>query len=245
VLAVLRQAVAVAGGVLKVVAFKVGGVTAGNGTPIRADIKRSWRDLKRHHLAHQMFRNVTDSNSAIHAAVKSLNKTHGALPVWQPKESCLDHLLAAIVHHCGQRLFPVIQINGKESAVVTRDLTTRWQIAAAMALLCGGLPLPAAAQSLTCPVPQMPHGSGMLKESPSQIAETSSLLASGDAVNRAPEVVADLRKRYPGVADAEIENYLVTAYCPVAAKLNGLSVAEQQARVDQFARQASVAVYGH
>jgi len=245
VLAVLRQAVAGAGGVLKVVAFKVGGVTAGNGTPIRADIKRSWRDLKRHHLAHQMFRNVTDSNSAIHAAVKSLNKTHGALPVWQPKESCLDHLLAAIVHHCGQRLFPVIQINGKESAVVTRDLTTRWQIAAAMALLCGGLPLPAAAQSLTCPVPQMPHGSGMLKESPSQIAETSSLLASGDAVNRAPEVVADLRKRYPGVADAEIENYLVTAYCPVAAKLNGLSVAEQQARVDQFARQASVAVYGH
>jgi len=44
---------------------------------------------------------------------------------------------------------------------------------------------------------------------------------------------------------AEIENYLVTAYCPVVAKLDGLSVAEQQARVDRFAREASVAVYGH
>jgi hypothetical protein len=127
--------------------------------------------------------------------------------------------------------------------VITRASTTRWQIAAAMALFC--VTLPAAAQSVTCPMPHTLHGPGMLKESPTQIAETGSFLASGDTVNRAPEVVADLRKRYPGIADAEIENYLVTAYCPVAAKLNGLSRAEQQARVDQFARQASVAIYGH
>jgi len=94
-------------------------------------------------------------------------------------------------------------------------------------------------------MPQTLHGPGVLKESPTQIAATASFLASGDTVNRVAEVVADLRKRYPGVADAEIENYLVTAYCPVAAKLNGLSVAEQRARVNKFARQASVAVYGH
>jgi hypothetical protein len=129
--------------------------------------------------------------------------------------------------------------------VITRAFTTWWQIAAAMALLCVGNSLPAAAQALTCPMPHPLRGRGVLKESPTQIAETGSFLASGDAVNRAPEVVADLRKRYPGIADAEIENYLVTAYCPVAAKLNGLSKAEQQARVDQFAHQASVAIYGH
>jgi hypothetical protein len=127
----------------------------------------------------------------------------------------------------------------------TQVLTLRWKMAAAMGLLCAGFALPAAAQALNCPMPQAEYGPGVLKETPVQIAETGSFLASGESVNRAPEVVADLRKRYPGVGDAEIENYLVTAYCPVAAKLNGLSVAEQQARVDQFAHQASVAVYGH
>jgi len=73
-------------------------------------------------------------------------------------------------------------------------------------------------------MPQTLHGPGVLKESSTQIATTGSFLASGDTINRVAEVVADLRKRYPGVADAEIENYLVSAYCPVAAKLNGLSV---------------------
>jgi transposase len=38
------------------------------------DIERSWRDLKRHHLAHQTFKDTTDLNSAIHTAVKTLNK---------------------------------------------------------------------------------------------------------------------------------------------------------------------------
>jgi len=38
------------------------------------DIERSWRDLKRHHLAHHTFKDTTDLNSAIHAAVKKLNK---------------------------------------------------------------------------------------------------------------------------------------------------------------------------
>jgi len=112
-----------------------------------------------------------------------------------------------------------------------------------MGLALGGLALPATAQSLECPIPQEVHGPGVLKESPVQIAETGSLLAGGDGVNRAREVVADLRKRYPRASDAEIENYLITAYCPVAARLSGLSVAEQRARVNQFAHQARVIVY--
>jgi hypothetical protein len=128
--------------------------------------------------------------------------------------------------------------------MIARPFTIRGQIAFAIGLAYAGLVLPAVAQSMDCPIPQPLHGPGVLKESPVQIAETGSFLTSGDSVNRAPEVVADLRKRYPGVSDAEVENYLVSAYCPVAAKLNGLSVAEQRARVDRFARQASVAVYG-
>ena len=37
------------------------------------DIERSWRDLKRHYLAHQTFRDVRHLDTAIHAAVRDLN----------------------------------------------------------------------------------------------------------------------------------------------------------------------------
>jgi transposase len=37
-------------------------------------IERSWRDLKRHHLAHRTFKGMTDLASAIHDAAKRLKK---------------------------------------------------------------------------------------------------------------------------------------------------------------------------
>ncbi len=161
--------------------------------------------------------------------------------------------IAASVYATPRALEPTVRLTGGTSPskavrglrMFARSLTPRWQIIAATGLIGTGLALPGAAQTLNCPTAQAVHGPGVLKETRVQIAETGSLLASGDSVNRAPEVVSDLRRRYPGVGDAELANYLVTAYCPVVAKLDGLSVAEQQARVDQFARQASVAVYGH
>ena len=128
--------------------------------------------------------------------------------------------------------------------MVARAFMKRGQIAFAVGLAYAAFALPAAAQSMDCPTPQPVRGPGVMKETPVQMAETGSFLASGDSVNRVPEVAADLRKRYPGVSDAEIQNYVVSAYCPVAAKLNGLSVAEQRARMDRFAHQASVAIYG-
>jgi hypothetical protein len=128
--------------------------------------------------------------------------------------------------------------------MIAQAFTRRGHITFAIGMAYAALALPVAAQSMDCPISQPARVPGVLKETPVQIAETGSFLASGDSVNRAPEVVADLRKRYPGVSDLEIENYLVSAYCPVAARLNGLSVAEQRARVNQFAHQASVAVYG-
>ncbi len=36
-------------------------------------IERSWRDLKRHHLAHRTFRDTAGLTATIHAAVKQLN----------------------------------------------------------------------------------------------------------------------------------------------------------------------------
>ncbi len=38
------------------------------------DIERTWRDLKRHHLAHRTFKDAADLTGTIHAAVKQLNK---------------------------------------------------------------------------------------------------------------------------------------------------------------------------
>lgn len=111
-----------------------------------------------------------------------------------------------------------------------------------LGLLAAGLVVlgvcPTSAGAFECPAPQDRHGPGVLRETPAQTHRTAGLLASGDVDNRVPEIVDDLRRRYPGVRDAEIMNYLVTAYCPVVAQLSGLGDAEKQSRVDRFAEQA-------
>ena len=43
-------------------------------------IERSWRDLKRHHLAHRTFRDVDDLESSIHDAVADLNRERARHP---------------------------------------------------------------------------------------------------------------------------------------------------------------------
>lgn len=108
--------------------------------------------------------------------------------------------------------------------------------------LCAAAP-PAAAQGLACPLPHAASGPGVLRESPTQLAETGSYLASSADPNRVPETIADLRKRYPGVSDAELENYLVAAYCPQVARLNGLGPAEQRSRVQRFSRQVETVLH--
>ena len=37
-------------------------------------IERTWRDLKRHHLAHHTFKNTADLDASIRDAVKQINK---------------------------------------------------------------------------------------------------------------------------------------------------------------------------
>ncbi len=43
------------------------------------------------------------------------------------------------------------------------------------------------------------------------------LLAGGASGNVVSEIIFNLRKKYPKVANAEILNYLTTAYCPIVA----------------------------
>jgi hypothetical protein len=38
------------------------------------DIEQSWRDLKRHHLAHQTLQDIVVLDAAIHEAVENLNQ---------------------------------------------------------------------------------------------------------------------------------------------------------------------------
>jgi hypothetical protein len=44
------------------------------------DIERSWRDLKRHHLANRSFRCVDDLDAQIHLAVRNMNRERVKIP---------------------------------------------------------------------------------------------------------------------------------------------------------------------
>jgi hypothetical protein len=76
----------------------------------------------------------------------------------------------------------------------------------------------------------------LLKETQAQIDATGKILTSGDLSSQRV-ILSDLRSRYPGVQNAELVNYMITAYCPVVAQLAGLSDAEKQAQVGRFVTQ--------
>jgi hypothetical protein len=107
----------------------------------------------------------------------------------------------------------------------------------------GVLLVVAPAFAVECPAPHPLTRPGVIKETPAQVHALSTLLASGDAENRIDVTVSDLRARYPGVENAEIVNYLVSAYCPVVERMTGLGEQERQARVDRFVSEVSRAVY--
>ena len=45
-------------------------------------IENTWRDLKRHHLAHRTFRSVAELDHAIHQAVAALNQERATMHPW-------------------------------------------------------------------------------------------------------------------------------------------------------------------
>ena len=109
------------------------------------------------------------------------------------------------------------------------------------ALACASLAVPASA--LECPDPQPLARPGVLKETQAQIEATGKMLSSGDVGQRTQAVIADLRKRYPEAENAELANYIITAYCPVVAGLAQLGEAEKKARMDQFVSQLMQKIY--
>jgi hypothetical protein len=93
------------------------------------------------------------------------------------------------------------------------------------------------AQAFDCPHPDAQTNQDALRETRQQVKEISGLLASGDVGNRIGEIAHDLRQKYPGLTDAELVNYFLTAYCPDVAAMGNMSDKEKKARLDEFSGQ--------
>lgn len=92
------------------------------------------------------------------------------------------------------------------------------------------------ARALECPAPQPATTKSALAESAQDIQTLADLMAE-QGTGVVPEIVDQLRRRYPTAQDAEIANYLVTVYCPVVDKDAALSDAEKADRLSAFSSQ--------
>jgi len=101
------------------------------------------------------------------------------------------------------------------------------------AVLIGGL---SQASALECPLPQARAQVGVLKETRTTIAKRAQLLdQKGSAA--VPTIIFTLRQKFPNSSNAEITNYLITAYCPVLNRKHELSDDQRRQRLEQFGDQ--------
>lgn len=92
------------------------------------------------------------------------------------------------------------------------------------------------ARAIECPTSQPATTKSALAETTQDIQTLSDLMAE-QGTGVVPEIIAQLRQRYPTAQDAEIANYLVTVYCPVLDKDAALSDAEKADRLSAFSSQ--------
>jgi hypothetical protein len=113
--------------------------------------------------------------------------------------------------------------------------TRAWLRAAAVFAM--GLVVAGPVMALGCLASQPLTRPGILQETSAQKAYVSTLRTSDETGNQIRVVVTDLRARDPGVENAELINYLMTAYCSGVAQLTGLGEQEMQARMGWFVSQ--------
>ncbi len=116
-------------------------------------------------------------------------------------------------------------------------------LTATAAGFCLALVLAQGAAALECPAPQPLSRPGVLRETPAQIAVLTAAFRTGDVRAKTVDIIAGLRAEHPSVEPAEIMNYLITAYCPVAANAPGLNDGQRQSEVDQFVLMARALLY--
>ena len=73
---------------------------------------------------------------------------------------------------------------------------------------------PMSTLALDCPVLHATASPGVIEETAADVASDGNLLANDDTGNAIGEVIFRLRSEYPGASAAEIQDYLLTAYCP-------------------------------
>ncbi|MBM0206760.1 hypothetical protein JNW90_29910 [Micromonospora sp. STR1s_5] len=100
----------------------------------------------------------------------------------------------------------------------------------AVAVLTGGA---VPAQAVECPIAHPVTATTAIRETPEQIRELSSLLKA-QGTGAAADIISFVRRAHPSASDAEVTNYLVTAYCPVLEQDRSLSEAEKRARLESF-----------
>ena len=94
------------------------------------------------------------------------------------------------------------------------------------------------AAAFMCPETHSKTTSTALQETPEQLAQLTDRLKGPEQENTVHVIASDLKKQFPGAGNADIVNYMLTAYCPLVAAKNGLSSDEKQARMDRFSSQA-------
>ncbi len=111
-------------------------------------------------------------------------------------------------------------------------------------LLLAGCSNETAQATLECPQPQPLSSAMSIKETNNDIEHIGKRITEepvGDAIS---EIIFDLKRQHPSATDADITNYLVTAYCPVVAAEVWLSEDEATAKVDQFSTEVNEILSG-
>jgi hypothetical protein len=101
-------------------------------------------------------------------------------------------------------------------------------------LLLAGLALASCGKpdSIECPTAQLPVN-GVLADTSADIKAYGEMFAAGYSGNAIPEAIASVRKQHPGASKAEITNFLIAAYCPIA-RSSAVGASDQKAKLQQF-----------
>lgn len=101
---------------------------------------------------------------------------------------------------------------------------------AAAAATGGGQP----AAAFECPRPEK-SGLGVIAQTAQDQQALTKAFSAANIEDEIGVAVSELQQRYPGVSDGELTNYLIGEYCPVVAKMPGLTDAQRTAKVEHFA----------
>ncbi len=71
----------------------------------------------------------------------------------------------------------------------------------------------------------------------------SRALATGEVKAKTQDIIAGLHATHPDAQPGEILNYLITAYCPMAASSPGLSEDQRRTKLDEYVLMARGLLY--